>query len=98
MVGAHDLGFRSNGIHDSLQTEVGTVWVGLSYDHTPTLEDQNRLSDLGYTPKWVIPAVDAILIGAVDALNVTELSQIEGSSWSSDMVRFNSTETSKPWR
>ena len=66
-----------NGIHDSLQTEVGTVWVGLSYDHTPTLEDQNRLSDLGYTPKWVIPAVDAILIGAVDALNVTELSQIE---------------------
>ena len=67
-----------NGIHDSLQTEVGTVWVGLSYDHTPTVEDQNRLSDLGYTPKWVIPAVDAILIGAVDALNVTELSQIEG--------------------
>ena len=67
-----------NGIHDSLQTEVGTVWVGLSYDHTPTIEDQNRLSDLGYTPKWVIPAVDAILIGAVDALNVTELSQIEG--------------------
>ena len=67
-----------NGIHDSLQTEVGTVWVGLSYDHTPTIEDQNRLSELGYTPKWVIPAVDAILIGAVDALNVTELSQIEG--------------------
>ena len=67
-----------NGIHDSLQTEVGTVWVGLSYDHTPTIEDQNRLSDLGYTPKWVIPAVDAILIGAVDAFNVTELSQIEG--------------------
>ena len=67
-----------NGIHDSLQTEMGTVWVGLSYDHTPTIEDENRLNELGYTPKWVIPAVDAILIGAVDALNVTELSQIEG--------------------
>jgi serine protease AprX len=67
-----------NGIHDSLQTEVGTVWVGLSYNHTPTIEDENRLNELGYTPKWVIPAVDAILIGAVDALNVTELSQIEG--------------------
>ncbi len=67
-----------NGIHDSLQTEVGTVWVGLSYDHTPTIEDENRLNELGYTPKWVIPAVDAILIGAVDAINVTELSQIEG--------------------
>ena len=67
-----------NGIHDSLQTEVGTVWVGLSYDHTPTIEDENHLNELGYTPKWVIPAVDAILIGAVDALNVTELSEIEG--------------------
>ncbi len=67
-----------NGIHDSLQTEVGTVWVGLSYDHTPTIEDEDRLNELGYTPKWVIPAVDAILIGAVDALNVTELSQIDG--------------------
>ena len=67
-----------NGIHDSLQTVVGTVWVGLSYDHTPTIEDENRLNELGYTPKWVIPAVDAILIGAVDAINVTELSQIDG--------------------
>ena len=67
-----------NGIHDSLQNEVGTVWVGLSYDHTPTIEDENRLNELGYTPKWVIPAVDAILIGAVDAINVTELSQIDG--------------------
>ena len=67
-----------NGIHDSLQSAVGTVWVGLSYDHTPTIEDENRLTELGYTPKLVIPAVDAILIGAVDALNVTQLSQIEG--------------------
>ncbi len=67
-----------NGIHDSLQSAIGTVWVGLSYDHTPTIEDENRLSELGYTPKMVIPAVDAILIGAVDALNVTELSQIDG--------------------
>ena len=67
-----------NGIHDSLQSAIGTVWVGLSYDHTPTIEDENRLTELGYTPKMVIPAVDAILIGAVDALNVTQLSQIDG--------------------
>ncbi|MEE2747178.1 MAG: S8 family serine peptidase [Candidatus Thermoplasmatota archaeon] len=67
-----------NGIHDSLQTAVGTVWVGLSYDHTPTIEDENQLIELGFTPKMVIPAVDAILIGAVDALNVTQLSQIDG--------------------
>ena len=41
-----------NGIHDSLQSAIGTVWVGLSYDHTPTIEDENRLTELGYTPKW----------------------------------------------
>ncbi len=67
-----------NGIHDSLQSAIGTVWLGLSYDHTPTIEDENRLVELGYTPKMVIPAVDAILIGAVDAVNVTQLSQIDG--------------------
>ena len=67
-----------NGIHDSLQSAIGTVWVGLSYDHTPTVEDENHLTELGYNPKLIVPAVDAILIGAVDALNVTQLSQIDG--------------------
>jgi subtilisin family serine protease len=67
-----------NGIHDSLQSAIGTVWVGLSYDHTPTAEDGERLTDLGFTPKLVVPAVDAILIGAVDASNVTQLSNIDG--------------------
>ena len=67
-----------NGIHDSLQSEVGTVWIGLSYDHTPTSEDEAHLLDLGFNPKLVVPAVDAILIGAVDAANITQLSQIEG--------------------
>ena len=67
-----------NGIHDSLQSAIGTVWVGLSYDHTPTIEDENRLTELGYTPKLVIPAVDAVLIGAVDASNITQLSEIDG--------------------
>ncbi len=67
-----------NGIHDSLQSAIGTVWVGLSYDHTPTIEDENRLIELGFTPKMVVHSVDAILLGAVDALNITELSEIDG--------------------
>ncbi len=67
-----------NGIHDSLQSADGTVWIGLSYGYTPTVEDENRLIELGFNPKLVIPSVDAILIGAVDAFNVTQLSQIEG--------------------
>jgi serine protease AprX len=67
-----------NGIHDSLQTVTGTVGIGLSYDHEPSEQDIAVLHEMGYSPKWVIPAVDAILIGAVDAQNITELSQIDG--------------------
>ena len=67
-----------NGIHDSLQTVTGAVGIGLSYDHQPTEQDIAVLQDMGYSPKWVIPAVDAILIGAVDAQNIIELSQIDG--------------------
>ena len=67
-----------NHIHDSLESATGIVYVGLSYDHTPTEEDENRLIELGFSVKLVVPAVDAILIGAVDALNINNLSEIEG--------------------
>ncbi|HIF04703.1 MAG TPA: hypothetical protein EYQ80_04730 [Candidatus Poseidoniales archaeon] len=67
-----------NGIHDSLQTAVGTVWVGLSYDHTPTTVDVENLYDAGFRAKHIIHSVDAILIGATDASNVTTLSQLAG--------------------
>lgn len=67
-----------NGIHDSLQTAVGTVWVGLSYDHTPTTVDVENLYDAGFRAKQIIHSVDAILIGATDASNVTTLSQLAG--------------------
>jgi subtilisin family serine protease len=67
-----------NGIHDSLQEETGIVWIGLSYDHTPTEADQSTLTSLGFNVKLVVPAVDAILIGAVNASDIMTLSQIDG--------------------
>jgi len=67
-----------NGIHDSLQDETGIVWVGLSYDHAPTAEDQSLLTSLGFNVKLVVPAVNAILIGAVNASDITTLAEIEG--------------------
>lgn len=67
-----------NGIHDSLQTLTGAVGIGLSYDHEPSEQDLALLQEMGYSPNWVIPAVDAVLLGVVDAQNITELSQIDG--------------------
>ncbi len=67
-----------NGIHDSLQDETGIVWIGLSYDHTPTVADQALLTSLGFNAKLVVPAVDAILIGAVNASDISTLAEIEG--------------------
>ena len=56
-----------NGIHDSLQTLTGAVGIGLSYDHEPSEQDLALLQEMGYSPNWVIPAVDAVLLGVVDA-------------------------------
>ena len=50
-----------NGIHDSLQDETGIVWIGLSYDHTPTDDDQALLTSLGFNVKLVVPAVDVVV-------------------------------------
>jgi serine protease AprX len=67
-----------NGIHDSLQTAVGIVWIGLSYDHTPTPADVENLEAMGFQARQIIDTVDAILIGATDVENVTLLSEIDG--------------------
>jgi subtilisin family serine protease len=67
-----------NGIHDSLQDETGVVWIGLSYDHTPNDADQSTLISLGFNVKLVVPAVDAILIGAVNSSDIMTLSEIDG--------------------
>ncbi len=66
-----------NGIHDSLQTATGPVWIGLSYDHQPTEQDIALLQNMGYEAKMVVPAVDAILLGLLDSSQVEELSTLD---------------------
>ncbi|MDP6906556.1 MAG: S8 family serine peptidase, partial [Candidatus Thalassarchaeaceae archaeon] len=66
-----------NGIHDSLQSEMESVWIGLSYNQTPTREDEFRLESLGFDVKLILPSVDAILIGEVNASDIWQLAEIE---------------------
>ena len=67
-----------NLIHDSLETAVGPVNVGLSYDHTPTLGDEVRVQALGHTVNQLLHSVDALLIGTVNASDVWALAQLDG--------------------
>ena len=67
-----------DSIHDSLEDQTGVVWVGLSYSRTITSEDILSITSMGIEPKIQIPAVDAILLGAIDSSNLLELSNLDG--------------------
>ena len=67
-----------NGIHDSLQTAIGPVWVGVSYDHQPGESEILALAALGHPVNLEVPAVDALLIGQIDASEVAAISELEG--------------------
>ena len=67
-----------NSIHDSLEYKTGVVWVGLSYSRAVTSEDISSIMSIGIEPKIQIPAVDAVLLGAIDSSNLLELSNLDG--------------------
>ncbi len=67
-----------NSIHDSLEYKTGVVWVGLSYNRAVTSEDISSIISMGIEPKIQIPAVDAVLLGAIDSSNLLELSNLDG--------------------
>ena len=67
-----------NSIHDSLEYKTGVVWVGLSYSRAVTSEDISSIISMGIEPKIQIPAVDAVLLGAIDSSNLLELSNLDG--------------------
>jgi serine protease AprX len=66
-----------NGIHDALEAQVGPVWVGLSYGTSVAPSHLEALADLGLEPVTVVPAVDALLLGQVDASLLTVLSSLD---------------------
>ncbi|HIB24448.1 MAG TPA: hypothetical protein EYO22_07075 [Candidatus Poseidoniales archaeon] len=67
-----------NSIHDSLESATGPVNVGLSYDHTPTVQDEAKVQALGHTVNQLLHSVDALLIGTVNASDVWGLAQLDG--------------------
>ncbi|MDA0878734.1 MAG: hypothetical protein O3B05_07710, partial [archaeon] len=67
-----------NGIHDALEGQVGPVWVGLSYGTSVGLSHLEALAELGLEPVTAVPAVDALLLGQVDASLLPALSSLDG--------------------
>ena len=67
-----------DGIHDSLEGRNGIVWVGLSFGRSVTSNDLNSIRAMGLEPQLEIPAVDAVLLGAVESQYILELSKLDG--------------------
>ena len=72
------LDLDKNGIHDSLQTAIGPVNVGLSYSRDVTNLDKDRLESLGFEIHLELPIVDVLLLGDVDASQVWQLTALDG--------------------
>ena len=72
------LDLDKNGIHDSLQTAIGPVNVGLSYSRDVTNLDKDSLESLGFEIHIELPIVDALLLGDVDATQVWQLAALDG--------------------
>jgi len=73
-----DLDSNHDGIHDSLEDRNGIVWVGLSFGRSVTSTDLNSIRSMGIEPQLEIPAVDAVLLGAIESHYLLELSKLEG--------------------
>ena len=69
---------NQNSIHDSLEGQIGVIWVGLSYSRAINSEDISSIISMGIEPKIQIPAVNAVLLGAIDSSHLIELSNLEG--------------------
>lgn len=67
------LDLNRNGVHDSLETLIGTTGIGLSYGGEVTSQHLNQLDALGLTVVDVIEAVDAVLLGQVNTTMVDDL-------------------------
>lgn len=67
------LDLNRNGVHDSLETLIGTTGIGLSYSGEVTSHHLNQLERLGLTVVDVIEAVDAVLLGQVNTSMLDDL-------------------------
>lgn len=70
------LDLNRNGIHDQLEDQNGAVWVGLSYGVPVHDGHLATLDALGLSPALLLPAVDGVLLGQVDASVLRHLSAL----------------------
>ena len=61
------LDLDKNGVHDALDGALGPVWVGLSYGTNVGERHVSAVEQLGLAVELMVPAVDAILLGQIDA-------------------------------
>ena len=66
-----------NSIHDSLETFVGNTGIGLSYGVDVSSDHLAQLEDMSLTVVDVIEAVDAVLLGQINASIVFELAGLD---------------------
>ena len=71
------LDLNRNRIHDSLESFVGATGIGLSYGTVVNQGHLQALESLNLTVVDVIDAVDAVLLGQVDASMVAELASLD---------------------
>ena len=66
-----------NGVHDALDGAIGPVWIGLSYGTTVDEGHVAAVEALGLPVELVVPAVDALLLGQVDASMIPTLRALD---------------------
>jgi subtilisin family serine protease len=66
-----------NQIHDQLENVVGTTGIGVSYKVDIEQKHIDALNALGLESKYILPSVDALLLGHIDASYAAQLASLE---------------------
>ena len=66
-----------NGVHDALDGALGPVWIGVSYGTTVDEGHVAAVEALGLPVELIVPAVDALLLGQVDASMIPTLRALD---------------------
>jgi len=72
-----DLDENRNQIHDQLENVVGTTGIGVSYKFDIEQKHIDALNALGLESKYILPSVDALLLGHIDASYAAQLASLE---------------------
>jgi len=66
-----------NQIQDQLENVVGTTGIGVSYKVDIEQKHIDALNALGLESKYILPSVDALLLGHIDASYAAQLASLE---------------------